>query len=215
MNLLPSLILCLLWSFSSAKSASQRRTCQGLGNSPGYFHVWYWTKWSLCWFQKHELWTTPSFYPEHSQPVYSRNPSKFHPFMHSHGWTKGIGIWAWLSTLDQCGCLKARNDIAVEFNKQLKQAVMELRTQLPQAALTYVDLYGARYGLISHDKEQSDHHQNTPSVTFLNRICGSASEMLLGKSKWLQCLVRADGGYKWYLCIWWFLCKSLRIHKLG
>ncbi|KAL6325337.1 hypothetical protein AAG906_023182 [Vitis piasezkii] len=48
--------------------------------------------------------------------------------------------------------IQARNDIAVEFNKQLKQAVMELRTQLPQAALTYVDLYGARYGLISHDK---------------------------------------------------------------
>lgn len=99
-------------------------------------------------------------------------------------------------TLDQSGCLKARNDIAVEFNKQLKQAVMELRTQLPQAALTY-DLYGARHGLISHDKEQGDHHQNTPSVsfpqsyhyshlshvTFLNRICGSASEMLWGTSK--------------------------------
>lgn len=55
-------------------------------------------------------------------------------------------------TLDQSGCLKARNYIAVEFNKQLKQAVMELRTQLPQAALTYVDLYGARHGLISHAK---------------------------------------------------------------
>ncbi|CBI34835.3 GDSL esterase/lipase [Vitis vinifera] len=68
-------------------------------------------------------------------------------------------------TLDQSGCLKARNDIAVEFNKQLKQAVMELRTQLPQAALTY-DLYGARHGLISHDKEQG-------FVDPLVRCCGA------------------------------------------
>ncbi|XP_034705666.1 GDSL esterase/lipase At5g14450 [Vitis riparia] len=56
--------------------------------------------------------------------------------------------------LDQYGCNKAQNEIAVEFNKQLKDGVMRLRAQLPQASITYVDLYAAKYGLISDAKGQ-------------------------------------------------------------
>ena len=59
--------------------------------------------------------------------------------------------------LDQYGCNKAQNEMAVEFNKQLKDAVMKLRGQLPDAAITYVDLYAAKYGLISDAKGQGEY----------------------------------------------------------
>lgn len=56
--------------------------------------------------------------------------------------------------LDQYGCIKGQNDMAIEFNKQLKDAVQKLRTKLPEAAITYVDLYAAKSGLISKAKSQ-------------------------------------------------------------
>ncbi|CAL5370144.1 unnamed protein product [Camellia sinensis] len=71
--------------------------------------------------------------------------------------------------LDQYGCIKGQNDMAVEFNKQLKDRVNKLRTELPHAALTYVDVYAAKYGLISNTKSQGftdpikvccGHHEN-------------------------------------------------------
>ncbi|GAV84437.1 Lipase_GDSL domain-containing protein [Cephalotus follicularis] len=51
--------------------------------------------------------------------------------------------------LDQHGCVKAQNDMAVEFNRQLKDRVIKLRAELPQAAITYVDVYAAKYEIIS------------------------------------------------------------------
>lgn len=56
--------------------------------------------------------------------------------------------------LDQYGCVKVQNDMAVEFNKQLKDKVIQLRTQLPHAVLTYVDVYSAKITLISNAKNQ-------------------------------------------------------------
>ena len=56
--------------------------------------------------------------------------------------------------LDELGCIKGQNDIAVEFNKKLNDRVIQLRAKLPQAALTYVDIYAAKYGLISNAKNQ-------------------------------------------------------------
>ncbi|XP_050271009.1 GDSL esterase/lipase At5g14450-like [Quercus robur] len=56
--------------------------------------------------------------------------------------------------LDQHGCIKGQNDMAVEFNKQLKDRVIKLRAELPEAAITYVDLYAAKYGLISNAKNE-------------------------------------------------------------
>ncbi|KAK7829591.1 gdsl esterase/lipase [Quercus suber] len=56
--------------------------------------------------------------------------------------------------LDQQGCVKSQNDMAVEFNKQLKDRVIKLRAELPEAAITYVDLYAAKYGLISNAKNE-------------------------------------------------------------
>lgn len=51
--------------------------------------------------------------------------------------------------LDQNGCWKPHNEVAEEFNRQLKDRVFKLRAQLSEAVLTYVDLYTARYTLIS------------------------------------------------------------------
>ncbi|XP_042496035.1 GDSL esterase/lipase At5g14450-like [Macadamia integrifolia] len=56
--------------------------------------------------------------------------------------------------LDQHGCLKSHNDMAEEFNRQLKDRVIKLRKQLPRAALTYVDIYTAKSKLISNASDQ-------------------------------------------------------------
>ncbi|KAA8530175.1 hypothetical protein F0562_004884 [Nyssa sinensis] len=75
--------------------------------------------------------------------------------------------------LDEHGCVKGQNDIAIEFNRQLKGRVTKLRAELPQAALTYVDIYSAKYGLISNAKNQGfeeafkiccGHHENGISI---------------------------------------------------
>ncbi|XP_050208000.1 GDSL esterase/lipase At5g14450-like [Mercurialis annua] len=54
---------------------------------------------------------------------------------------------------DQIGCVKSQNDIAQEFNRQLKDKVAELRRELPDAAITYTDIYTAKYSLISEAKQ--------------------------------------------------------------
>lgn len=54
--------------------------------------------------------------------------------------------------LDKIGCVAPQNKVAREFNKQLKDIVLKLRKQLPEAALTYVDVYSAKYELISKAK---------------------------------------------------------------
>lgn len=50
---------------------------------------------------------------------------------------------------DQNGCVKSHNEIAKEFNRQLKERVSQLRLHLSDAVLTYVDVYSAKYSLIS------------------------------------------------------------------
>ena len=50
---------------------------------------------------------------------------------------------------DQTGCIKSHNEVAQEFNKQLKDRVSQLRTQFHEAVLIYVDIYSAKYTLIS------------------------------------------------------------------
>ncbi|KAI9075584.1 hypothetical protein K1719_042490 [Acacia pycnantha] len=56
--------------------------------------------------------------------------------------------------LDQYGCVKDQNGMAIEFNRQLKNRVIKLRAELPQASITYVDVYAAKYGLISKAKNE-------------------------------------------------------------
>ncbi|PON64266.1 Lipase [Parasponia andersonii] len=49
---------------------------------------------------------------------------------------------------DQSGCINSYNEVAQEFNKQLKEQVSKLRTQLSGVALYYVDIYTVKYSLI-------------------------------------------------------------------
>ncbi|KAL6136207.1 hypothetical protein ACLB2K_061508 [Fragaria x ananassa] len=58
------------------------------------------------------------------------------------------------SALDDHGCVKDQNEMAIEFNRQLKDSVIKLRAELPQAAITYVDIYAAKYELISNAKKE-------------------------------------------------------------
>ncbi|CAL5371083.1 unnamed protein product [Camellia sinensis] len=57
-----------------------------------------------------------------------------------------------LGNLDQNGCVKPYNKVAEEFNKQLKDRISQLRAQLSNATFTYVDVYSAKYALISNAK---------------------------------------------------------------
>ncbi|CAO2829343.1 unnamed protein product, partial [Amaranthus hypochondriacus] len=55
--------------------------------------------------------------------------------------------------VDEAGCLKSYNEVAKEFNKQLKNKITELQTQLHTSLLVYVDIYSAKYSLISKSME--------------------------------------------------------------
>lgn len=54
---------------------------------------------------------------------------------------------------DQNGCVKSYNDLAQEFNTQLKDKIIQLRTQLIDVFITYVDMYSVKYALISEAKK--------------------------------------------------------------
>ncbi|KAJ9683438.1 hypothetical protein PVL29_019144 [Vitis rotundifolia] len=69
-------------------------------------------------------------------------------------------------SLDQYGCIKYQNDIAQELNQQLKDGVTQLKTLLPLATFTYIDIYSAKFSLISDAKNQGF---DDP----LNYCCGS------------------------------------------
>ncbi|XP_052203819.1 GDSL esterase/lipase At3g26430-like isoform X2 [Diospyros lotus] len=55
--------------------------------------------------------------------------------------------------VDRAGCANPFNEVAQHFNKKLKEAVAQLRVDLPHAALTYVDVYSVKYTLISRAKQ--------------------------------------------------------------
>lgn len=54
------------------------------------------------------------------------------------------------------GCVESQNDMAKEFNRRLKRKVSKLREKLPLAAITYVDLYTAKYKLINNAKKEGE-----------------------------------------------------------
>jgi len=57
---------------------------------------------------------------------------------------------------DAYGCAKPYNEVAQYFNQKLKEAVVQLRRNLPQAAITYVDIYSVKYSLFSHPKKYGE-----------------------------------------------------------
>lgn len=52
--------------------------------------------------------------------------------------------------LDHNGCIKNQNAMAARFNALLKARVTKLRVELPRASLVYVDVYSAKYHLITN-----------------------------------------------------------------
>ncbi|TKY56148.1 Esterase protein [Spatholobus suberectus] len=54
---------------------------------------------------------------------------------------------------DAYGCAKPYNEVAKYFNHKLKEAVVQLRKDLPLAVITYVDIYSVKYSLFSHPKK--------------------------------------------------------------
>lgn len=66
---------------------------------------------------------------------------------------------------DQHGCVKSYNDLAQEFNKQLKDKIFQLRMQLQDVFISYVDIYSAKYALICEAKKHG-------FVSSLGYCCG-------------------------------------------
>ncbi|XP_043691995.1 GDSL esterase/lipase At5g14450-like isoform X2 [Telopea speciosissima] len=58
------------------------------------------------------------------------------------------------SHLDQNGCVRTQNEVAQDFNRQLLDRITLLRTQFPLAVFTYVDVYYAKYDLITNAMNQ-------------------------------------------------------------
>lgn len=52
--------------------------------------------------------------------------------------------------IDSVGCAGPINEVCQFYNTKLKEAVEQLRKDLPSAAFTYVDVYSVKYDLISH-----------------------------------------------------------------
>ncbi|KAL1539306.1 GDSL esterase/lipase-like protein [Salvia divinorum] len=55
--------------------------------------------------------------------------------------------------IDKHGCSSPYNDVSQYFNLKLRELVLQLRDELPAAAITYVDIYAVKYSLISQAKK--------------------------------------------------------------
>ncbi|XP_061358073.1 GDSL esterase/lipase At5g14450-like [Gastrolobium bilobum] len=91
--------------------------------------------------------------------------------------------------LDQNGCVNYPNDMAKEFNKELKKIVVKLRATLPDASLTYVDTFSAKYELISNAKKEGfvdpskiccGYHENGNHVSCGNKAMINGKEIFAG-----------------------------------
>ncbi|KAL2903461.1 hypothetical protein RDABS01_002171, partial [Bienertia sinuspersici] len=51
--------------------------------------------------------------------------------------------------VDEYGCLSPLNEVSHYYNLKLKEAVLQLRKDLPLAAITYVDMYSIKHKLIT------------------------------------------------------------------
>lgn len=92
--------------------------------------------------------------------------------------------------LDSTGCRKMENEIAQEFNKQLKDIVFELRKKLPTAKFTNVDVYSAKYELIKNARNQGFINPKKFCCGTTNVIhvdCGKKKINKNGKEEYYKC----------------------------
>lgn len=64
------------------------------------------------------------------------------------------------SKRDEFGCSIPHNELAQSFNRNLKNAVDQLRKDLPRVRITYVDMFSAKYSLISNAKNYGMYEPN-------------------------------------------------------
>ncbi|GMY26332.1 GDSL esterase/lipase At3g26430-like [Fagus crenata] len=60
--------------------------------------------------------------------------------------------------VDKYGCASPFNEVAQYFNRKLKEAVVQLRKDLPEATIIYVDVYSVKYTLITQAKKYGFEH---------------------------------------------------------
>lgn len=61
-----------------------------------------------------------------------------------------------VAQMDEFGCAKPFNEVAQYFNRKLNEAVAQLRKELPETAIVYVDVYTVKYTLISHAQKYGE-----------------------------------------------------------
>ncbi|XP_038705063.1 esterase-like isoform X1 [Tripterygium wilfordii] len=59
---------------------------------------------------------------------------------------------------DNVGCIKPYNEVAQYFNYMLREAVLQLRQDFPEAAFTYVDVYSVKYSLFEEPERYGFEH---------------------------------------------------------
>ncbi|KAI3843068.1 hypothetical protein MKX03_018323 [Papaver bracteatum] len=88
-------------------------------------------------------------YSEGARVFWVHNTGPFGCLPNSNSWyAKKPGV------LDKNGCVITLNELAQEFNKQLKSKLIQLKANLAGASFTYVDAYTAKYNLINTAKAQ-------------------------------------------------------------
>ncbi|XP_059631811.1 esterase-like [Cornus florida] len=60
--------------------------------------------------------------------------------------------------MDSAGCARAYNEVAQYFNYMLKEAIVQLRKDLPLAPITYVDVYSVKYSLYTEPHKYGFEH---------------------------------------------------------
>jgi hypothetical protein len=65
--------------------------------------------------------------------------------------------------LDQFGCVNSHNRAANQFNMQLHDLCTKFRAQLPEANITYVDIFSVKLNLISNYSQYGKRVIITPS----------------------------------------------------
>lgn len=82
--------------------------------------------------------------------------------------------------------------MATEFNEQLKGKIIQLKHELTEASLTYVDVYAAKYGLISNPMKEGNGYQlnivkNFSSILEINYVRIKIDSTIQSSSLYFRC----------------------------